>query len=235
MISRKELKTIAREALENHWGIAIALLILTTLFFILLIAIPFVGFIIFISISPAAKYIIPQIFFNIKRHKQLSITEILLWPFKKLKTYWGLALRTLQKLLPFVLLYILGMILISISETKDSLLLETLATLIGLIGYILLFIQSLYYTQAIYIITDNPTISCRDAVIKSKELMTGHRFEYFVLKISFFGWAALAYLSCGLGNLYVFPYMHTTYAAYYDELAGIKECTEENNNEVVQS
>lgn len=234
MTSRKELKSIAREALKGRWGIAIGLSLMIFAISILLCMIPFIGWLVFFIIYPSILYILPQIFFSIKRNEHISANEIFNRIFKNLKTYWGIALRTLQKLIPFILMYVFVIILVGISETKESLFFEILVTFVGLIAYILLFIQSLYYSQAIYIITDNPTMSCKEAVIKSKELMTGHRFEYFVLTLSFFGWATLAYLTCGLGSLYLFPYMSTTYAAYYDELAGINSYTETNNDDVIQ-
>ena len=61
-------------------------------------------------------------------------------------------------------------------------------------------------------------MTCDEAVIKSKELMTGHRLEYFLLSLSFIVWFFVATITAGLGSLYLMPYMYTTFVAYYDEL-----------------
>jgi len=233
MTSRKELKATAKEALEGKWGIAIGLSLMVFAISILLCMIPIIGWILFFVIYPSILYIFPQIFFSIKRNEHISANEIFTRLFKNLKTYWGIALRTLQKLFVFLLPYVLGMVLFNYAQFKGSIQLEIIATIIAVIGYIILIIQSFYYSQAIYVITDNPTMSCKDAVMKSKELMAGHRFEYFILSLSFFGWAALAYLTCGLGYLYVFPYMSTTYVAYYDALIGYNNNDEKINTESI--
>ena len=64
-------------------------------------------------------------------------------------------------------------------------------------------------------------MTCDEAVVKSKELMTGHRLEYFLLSLSFIGWFFVTVITAGFGSLYLIPYMYTTFVAYYDEL--IKE------------
>ena len=45
-------------------------------------------------------------------------------------------------------------------------------------------------------------------------MMIGHKWEYFVLELSFIGWAILASF-CLIGMLWLAPYMNVTYANYY--------------------
>ena len=49
-------------------------------------------------------------------------------------------------------------------------------------------------------------------------MMDGHKFEYFMLQLSFLGWGILSVLSLGIGFLWLNPYMNTTYAAFYKNL-----------------
>ena len=80
------------------------------------------------------------------------------------------------------------------------------------------------YSQALYIMLDNPELSALDCIRKSKELMTGHKWERFVLDLSFLGWAILSLVP--LVRIWTEPYMETTKLLYYQQLAGIPYTTE---------
>ena len=105
----------------------------------------------------------------------------------------------------------------------NSLVTYLLMTLFILLWSLLLFIpgiiKAISYSQAFYILNDNPEMSGLDAINKSKEMMKGHLGEYFVLSLSFIGWHLLSMLTCGiLSIVYVGPYMSLTFANYYDAL-----------------
>lgn len=71
-----------------------------------------------------------------------------------------------------------------------------------------------------YILADNPDISWRDALKKSKNLMRSNRFATFILNLSFIGWLLLGTCLCGVGAIFVFPYIEATNAQLYLELTG---------------
>ncbi|MEG2008686.1 MAG: DUF975 family protein [Oscillospiraceae bacterium] len=81
------------------------------------------------------------------------------------------------------------------------------------------FIASYRYSQALYILIDNPQMSAIDCIRESKRMMRGHKAERFLLDLSFFGWTLLSLLP--FMPVYVFPYIYTTQAAYYDALLDI--------------
>lgn len=85
-------------------------------------------------------------------------------------------------------------------------------------------VKSFAYSQANYILKDmqaaGTNIGATEAITKSRALMEGHKWEYFVLQLSFLGWALLATLTAGIGFLWLIPYIHATNAAYYRNLAG---------------
>ena len=60
-----------------------------------------------------------------------------------------------------------------------------------------------------------------DAITKSRELMDGHKFELFVLQLSFIGWMLLGILTLGIGLLYVLPYMSITFANFFVKIGVI--------------
>lgn len=48
--------------------------------------------------------------------------------------------------------------------------------------------------------------------------MKGHKWELFVLSLSFIGWYLLVALTCGILSLWIVPYVNVVMANYYDEL-----------------
>jgi len=61
----------------------------------------------------------------------------------------------------------------------------------------------------------------RDAITRSRQLMKGHKFEYFVLQLSFIGWAILSGITLGIGQLWLTPYRYGVFANYYDNLVKV--------------
>lgn len=81
-------------------------------------------------------------------------------------------------------------------------------------------IATLAYSQAINLMLDDPTLSPMEAIRRSKALMRGHKWEYFVMQLSFFGWSLLSVFAFNLLNIWLQPYMSLTYANYYNSLIG---------------
>lgn len=79
-------------------------------------------------------------------------------------------------------------------------------------------IVALMFSQTSFILKDDPQVSATDAMKKSMEMMKGHKMELFMLWLSFLGWGILAMLTCGLGFLFLEPYLYTTLAHFYEDL-----------------
>lgn len=76
-------------------------------------------------------------------------------------------------------------------------------------------IKSYEYYMVPYILSENPGISSKRAFEISKEMTNGEKFDIFWLGLSFFGWILLGTLACGIGVLFVEPYLQTTFAELY--------------------
>ena len=74
------------------------------------------------------------------------------------------------------------------------------------------------YSQAIFIMVEDPNNGIIQCIRESKEMMAGHKMEYFILELSFFFWMLLGGVTCGLAYIYVYPYMTVTFANYYNQL-----------------
>lgn len=79
-------------------------------------------------------------------------------------------------------------------------------------------IASISYALVYYIKLDNPEMSAMEVINKSKTMMKGHKMDYFVLGLSFFGWILLGIFTFGILYLWLVPYMNVTMANFYNSL-----------------
>jgi uncharacterized membrane protein len=97
-----------------------------------------------------------------------------------------------------------------------------LMLLIIILGFILLIvpgiIAALALSQTFNIMHDEPNLGPIEAMKKSHEMMKGHRGDYFLLNLSFIGWALLCILTIGIGFLFLAPYASVTNAIFYNNL-----------------
>ena len=67
-----------------------------------------------------------------------------------------------------------------------------------------------------YILSENPGMKREDVFQISKEMMRVHKFDLFILDLSFIGWNILSAMTCGLlGIFFVNPYVEATNAEVY--------------------
>ncbi len=71
------------------------------------------------------------------------------------------------------------------------------------------------YRMVPYILADNPIIGSKDAIKLSRDMTEGHKFDIFILDLSFIGWFLLGALALGVGILFVNPYVFATEAELY--------------------
>lgn len=110
-------------------------------------------------------------------------------------------------------------------------------------------IAAIRYSQAFFILADDPSKGIRQCMNESKMMMKGNKTKYFCMSLSFIGWFILAAIPNGvitsipavmnasvfvqsladvIGSLFIVPvtaYMYSTEAGFYEILAGhlIKE------------
>jgi uncharacterized membrane protein len=84
-------------------------------------------------------------------------------------------------------------------------------------------VKSYSYAMAFYIRNDHPEYTATEAITKSREMMKGYKGKLFLLDLSFIGWAIIGMLCCGIGILWVYPYMEMARAHFYQELKNKQE------------
>jgi uncharacterized membrane protein len=88
------------------------------------------------------------------------------------------------------------------------------------IGFILLIVPGVILAIAVsmsfYILKDNPELGVIDVIKRSIQMMKGHKMEYFCLGLSFIGWIILGILTLGIGFMWIYPYICTANAHFYE-------------------
>lgn len=79
-------------------------------------------------------------------------------------------------------------------------------------------IAAISYSMVYFVALDNPELGAMDVIRKSKELMHGHKMDYFILELSFIGWSIVGIFTLGLLYLWLVPYMQVTMANFYNEI-----------------
>lgn len=94
--------------------------------------------------------------------------------------------------------------------------------LMNFLWYLCLIIPGIvkYYSYFLvpYLLADNPRLDYKQALHMSEAMTEGHKFDIFVLSLSFIGWYILGLLACGIGILFVLPYYEATFAEMYGAL-----------------
>ena len=77
-------------------------------------------------------------------------------------------------------------------------------------------IAALRYSMVWFILVDEPDLTAREALDRSKELTKGRLRDLFGLAVSFFWWLCFGVVTLGIGFLYVIPYIQSTWALVYE-------------------
>jgi uncharacterized membrane protein len=80
------------------------------------------------------------------------------------------------------------------------------------------YVKMYSYKMTPWILADNPAIGYKRALNLSMELTRGHKWNMFVLDLSFLGWAILGLLACGIGIIFLAPYYQAVQAELYATL-----------------
>lgn len=76
-------------------------------------------------------------------------------------------------------------------------------------------IKTYAYAMVPYLLAENPEMEYKEALETSDDMTRGHKWEMFVLDLSFLGWYILGSLLFGLGFYFVHPYYNATHAELY--------------------
>ncbi len=87
-------------------------------------------------------------------------------------------------------------------------------------------VKSYAYSMAEFIKADHPEYGWKQCLDESCRITHGHKWELFVLDLSFIGWYFVGGLCLGIGDLWVAPYHFATQAQAYLDFSGETKTTE---------
>lgn len=94
--------------------------------------------------------------------------------------------------------------------------------IIVFIGFIILIIPGIIAALGLSMTTrclrDDPDTGIFAAISKSWTIMKGHKWEFFVLQLSFLPWLFLTIITFFIVGIYVFPYIDTTISEFYESI-----------------
>ncbi|MEX2459870.1 MAG: DUF975 family protein [Paenibacillaceae bacterium] len=192
--SNSDLRATAREKLKGNWGKSILTVVIYIILTVLinggsqLESIGWLVGLLTLVLSGAWSAGLLTYFIHVTRQEVLGVK---------------LLFSQLPRLIPFFILLLIQAIFV---------LLWTLLLIIPGI------IAGLSYSQSFYILIDNPKMKASDAINRSKEMMQGQKWKYFLLNLSFIGWYLLCIPTLGIGFLWLMPYIYTTQASFYEDL-----------------
>ena len=74
------------------------------------------------------------------------------------------------------------------------------------------------YRFALYNLCENPNMGIMEALNMSKVQTRGHKWELFVLDLSFLGWNILCALTLGILSIWIMPYIQQTDIGYFEAI-----------------
>lgn len=190
MPTSAELRAIARKSLSGNWLPAVGITLLYTVIIGVLSYIPYIGGIGVLLLGGPLTLGLITYFVRLVRNERPLV---------------GVLFNSFDRFAVSFLVYLLVQIFVFLWSL--------LLIVPGIIA-------ALRYSQAFFILRENPKIEVMEAIRQSKEMMKGHKGRLFVLYISFIGWAILACIPFGLGFIWLYPYMLAAQAAFYEDLKG---------------
>lgn len=187
-MTRVELKNEAKEQIKGKIGILFLIFLIIAIIGVGSSFVPIVGWFATIIIMPAFNISLCMIFLNLAKREDVSVGDV----FKGFnitgKAVWLNIITNFFVFLWSLLLIIPGIIKI------------------------------FSYSMASFILADNPELTAREALSESIRIMDGHKFDLFVLQLSFFWWYLLGAITFGIAYVYVVPYFEATMTNFYNEI-----------------
>lgn len=228
--SSSELKILAKQQLTGHYGILIAAALLVTggtIVINMILSSIFnqrtPGGVLLYSLCTLIVSLLTTLFavgidrmaLSLARDQETSLSDLLYvfshQPDRVIVLTILIELICLACVVPGVLLTVFGTALGSIA-------ISAIAIILTLAGIVLAFSRYLAFSQVFFLYLDDPEKGSFQLLKESRELMAGNKGRYFYLYLSFIGLALLSVLTCGLGMLWIAPYMTMTMALFYQDL-----------------
>ena len=138
--------------------------------------------------------------------------------------YWARGILTnIYQIIWLTIWSLPGFILFFVALNLNQSFLILIAIPLALVPMI---IKSFSYSQMMFIVTEYQEVSIPKALKISSLITEGHKWDIFVMYLSFMGWNLLCFFTLEIGNLWLTPYKNMTYTNAYHAM--LKEAIESN-------
>ncbi|HSU79111.1 MAG TPA: DUF975 family protein [Candidatus Angelobacter sp.] len=199
-----KLKDQAREALANKWGLAVLVTLIYGLFIYMVPRV--IEWMLSGGVSGPSEPAMPRVISNLISFLLAPLTIGFTWYFMDM--FDGESVRWTRLFEPFDISNYLRMFGTVFLISLYSFLWTLLLIIPGII-------KGLAYSQTYFVMKDHPELSINQAITRSRELMDGYKWKYFLFCLSFIGWAILAAIPLGIGFLWFLPYYYMSSVAFY--------------------
>ena len=250
-MSYSEIRAKARQKLTGKWGKLACFTLVYVLIIMLIDGILVkvnegLGSLITILISVPLGFSFAYTFYRVyKNGEDVDYGRFFNDAINNFAISWKIQLRVILKvLIPFIIviisivltaslalgaafnstIYAIGDVPSSVNSTATAMSsVALICSLVYIVAVIWLAVKSLYYVYAQVVYFDDPSLTAKECVEKSQALMHGNRGKYFVLSLTFIGWAFLATFTFGIGYLFLMPYITFAQFVFYSHLKGDRE------------
>jgi uncharacterized membrane protein len=227
----RDITRRAREALRGRWGIAVGFTILLQMlvFAVVMVMVlvntvlPLAGSLLQVAIVMPLSVGGLIFYLALSRGREISLGQM----FGGFRSWWQVVGANLMMVVLFIgwaLAVLLPFGIVAVALAVSNHLKRGEGAAVVLLGaawlvYVLTVIVLSYrYAMTFFAIADDPACGPVEAIRRSVHLMRGAKWKLFRLSWRFFGWALLCSLTCGIGILWLAPYMAVSMAGFYDDL-----------------
>lgn len=235
-IQTKELKAMAREQLSGHYSVYIGAFCLY--FAISMAAVFLLNFM--LPGGSAKDNLLQTIFYYVADFIVSLLLSVLSFGFNKMyldgarhypinfaDLFYGFSHYPDRIILMQVVLNIITYLTIVPANAVYMSALQTLslpallrASLLLIAASIVHFLINVFFALSSFLLADYNNIGPIQALKESARLMKGYKGKYIYLELSFLGLYLLCVLTCGIGLLWLTPYMGMTHTNFYRKVTG---------------
>ena len=188
-MERAQLKSLAKQQIKGNVGTMFLISIVTALVAGLANLVPVVGSIASVVIlAPAFSLAVVAIYLNMTNGQKAQVGDL----FSRFNDFWA--------------------------AFKVNFLVGFFTALWSMLFVIPGIVKAYSYSQAMFILAENPNIGALDAINRSKAMMNGHKMDLFILELSFIGWHILGGLTFGIAYIWIIPYISAAKANFYNSI-----------------
>ncbi|MGN0308649.1 MAG: DUF975 family protein [Lachnospiraceae bacterium] len=225
MFTRKEIKEKSREQIKGNIGISFLCIIIYLFIDFSLSSIPAINLItiwILLAITSPLDLGLTKVFMEISRGNKPNVSTLFAGFSQFGQSFLCFLLLCIPSLI-YIFLSIIPAAVIFFTNSVEAIPLFTIWMIFLYVIYLYIYLS---FSMIYYIMEEQPNLSATDVFKASRQMMKGHKWDYFVFQLSFILWYCLGILTLGIAFIYIIPYISVATANYYHNIKGFQSLYE---------